>query len=300
MYSQITICSQNLNNFGLPGAVGIRSPKTISTLTERKTALVDRFQNARCDIVAVQELLGRDFEEAQEALGSLAEEWSSREGQQFQVVVGETNAALLHLGFIIDTRLGSIEGSYSFRELEIPSLHRRPRSFLRGPFQILLSNKGVVLNLITFHFKSRGGWDPAGLKWETFRMEMAEALHKVASSALSSGAIVILLGDRNSDASSASAAILRGNYSLSDFQKGQCKVLDDGAVDCEVRESEDFTSLITPQSSIATYHYKNSSHWFDDIVISKDAIQGVVDSGVLSEPRKASDHSLVFAEVELG
>src|SRR5690606_25536237 len=71
----LVLCIQNLQNFGKLEAVRRRDPGVSKEdLQEKTVALVTRFLKARCDVVAVQEVLSNDVLEGNEALAELAKE----------------------------------------------------------------------------------------------------------------------------------------------------------------------------------------------------------------------------------
>src|SRR5690606_32172147 len=135
--------------------------------------------------------------------------------------------------------------------------------------------------LLTFHFKSKAYAqdDPTSLEWETYRMEMAEALRRVVekrhSSAITGGdPILAILGDRNSNFDVASARLLSGMLRLEQFQEeAPCRLSKRGVPLCQAGTSQppalfsvllgDEDARLTP----GTYVYNETYSWLDDILM---------------------------------
>ncbi len=242
--------------------------------------------------------------------------------------MGRSNDRSSRIGFLVakDKKLKILSmTSYARRELPKLIKEERPRFFTRGPFEISLEvetseRKKIVLTIITFHFKSKykGYKDPSKTEWEILRMQSAEGLRKIAEEKISDdndkkSSVVILLGDRNSDYTSASAKILEGVYSLSLFSKSFCKISKKGIPLCEnkVERSPNFISVLTgdPEtfSMKGSYIYKKKYSWIDEILISKlgssyalESKQNLnnYDSGIFRKYEEASDHALGFVRLK--
>ena len=323
--AELTVCNQNLENYGLFQDVRVRVPTTKPDDIVRKGELLaQRIVRAGCDIIAVQELIGSK-ESAEEALAVLGEQIRQRIGRIFEGVVGPSNNKNIRNGFLYATDRVSVENRVSYAELVLPKLteKQRQRYFARGPLEVQFrifpqtDAPSKVITMVAFHFKSKsgGGGDPSGLDYEPWRMEMAEAMRQAVlkrhgKSVQYGGDIVILLGDRNSDFDSASARILEGVLPLSAFQgEAPCRLSKRGVPLCKEGLSgpQTFFSVLTedPQTKMVagTYMYGKTYHWLDDILLGHATLpfgwqtpssRGDYNSGVLYEPLQASDHALVW------
>ncbi|NDC38859.1 MAG: hypothetical protein EBZ48_12550, partial [Proteobacteria bacterium] len=231
---EVTLCSQNLQNLGTYSQSKARLFNiTPEEFDQKRQALVRRFKETGCDIIAVQELLGRSVEEATETLAQLAKLLGSKTNRLFDVVAAESSDPLSRVGFIYARDRVEVQNKLSYARLELPRLtpKERPRQFIRPPMELQFAVKpreeGVskVLTVINFHLKSKAGKerDPVDLEWETYRMQMAEALRRVAenrhaASFASGEALLAIVGDRNSNFDAASARILEGSLVLQQFE----------------------------------------------------------------------------------
>jgi hypothetical protein len=295
---------------------------------EKEISIVRRLVSARCDVIAVQEVVSRSDESSQEVLELLAQALKVGSGRTFTARIGFTNDEGMRNGFLVANDRASIENVLSYHKVELPKLSpdQKPRFFGRAPLEIQIAvkprgdSRPMVVSLINFHFKSRagGGEDPTGLEWETYRMEMAEALRRIIlerhKTGLSgAGNILVVLGDRNSDFDSATAKILDGTLTLGDFQTGApCRLGKRGTPLCQgptVKPPTLFSVLtLDPEVKLlgGTYSRGGRKFWLDDILLagsslgfawSSDGREGDFDSGVVAEPKEASDHSLIYVRL---
>lgn len=328
----ITVCSQNLERYGAYDVfMRLNAGDSALNFGEKEAALVERFRSAGCDVVAVQEVLGNTESEASKSISSLAAAVSAGTGRSYKGLVGDTNDSFIRCGFLFDAERLELKETISYRDDELPKLspHQRPRFFARLPLEIRVSLKSTgarvppELRLVTFHLKSKSGGmkDPAGALWETVRMESAEKLHEglVArnpESFSSGGPVLLVLGDRNSDEKSASAAILRGSLTLSDFQgrEPECSLSKTGSALCEGsstrRDGELLESVLVSDpetgAEAGTHSYRKRTNWLDEILIPAQNLRpaledplraGDYDSGIVAQPRSASDHALVWVRL---
>lgn len=321
---EITICSQNLHMYGAVEELKLKGAP-VENLAERTAGLASRFTEAECDIIAVQELIGRSSETALKGLGILAAELTKRTNKRYELKVGPSGEGNMTLGFIVAKGKGDIVNVTSYDKVELPKLSekQRPRLFSRGPLELQFMARGVegstekAITLVNMHLKSKHGarGDPAGLEWETFRMEMAEGLRRVVEtrhekSFASGQSILVILGDRNSDFDSASAKILEGTLFLKNFQEnGTCRLSKQAVPLCRAESAAPqrlFSVLTTNPYSRnipGTYLYKKEYSWLDDIIMPAESLpfawrtatsEGEYESGVVTEPKGASDHALVY------
>lgn len=324
--SDLVICSQNLKLFGTFDSMSRSNPTfTREKFNQKVDDLVSRFLAAKCDVVAVQEVIGKTLADGESALGQLAARWRERSNRIFQVMTAPPSEGSMTNGFIVALDRAAVIQSLPYGRVQLPKIwsRQKPRLFSRPPFELQVSVKGrdsevvKTISIVNFHFKSkRGGQDdPTGLEWETYRMEMSEGLRRVLEmrhkEAFASGeSILVVLGDRNSNFDVASARILEGSLALSSFgEKGPCRLSKRGVPLC-VAESELPRRLFSVLTSNAgavsypgTFAYKGEYSWLDEIVMPAESLryawqtaysEGVYASGLVSSPEGASDHSLVY------
>jgi len=326
---ELTVCSQNLENFGFLNDVKSRNRKiNAERLQEKEIAIVRRIARVKCDVVAVQEVLGKTEEIAKNALKKLSLRLKRHTNRDFEVKVGASNDKKARLGYLIATDRAKVLGMLSYHKIELPKTapKQKPRLFARGPLELQLRVKGherrfsKVINLINFHFKSKHSAqeDPAQLEWETYRMEMAEALRRIVvnrheRSFTTGDSILIVLGDRNSHFDVASAKILEGVLNLNHFKgDAPCRLSKRGVPLCQPETAKLqilFSALTTdPQSKSVpgTYRYGKVFSWLDDILMPAEsllfarvhpAVEGDYDTGVLYDYSEASDHDMVYVRL---
>lgn len=326
---QVTICSQNLQMYGRYTEVRSRLGNlSVEEFREREAGLVRRMVSARCDIVAVQELVARTDDKADEVVALFAQALRRGSGRVFDGKAGFSNDEGLRNGILVARDRGAIENVVSYHRAELPKLSedQKPRFFGRGPLeaQIRIQPRGEaaseLLTIINFHFKSRAGSadDPTGLGWETYRMEMAEALRRIVlerhrASMSGGGGIVVLAGDRNADFDSATAKILEGVLELEDFKTGApCRLGKRGTPLCQAGRTRapllSSTLTLDPEVFLlgGTYQFGARKFWLDDILLPSAATgfgwtsatqEGDFDSGVIAEPEGVSDHALVYTRL---
>jgi hypothetical protein len=325
--TDLVICSQNLKLFGSFQHLSRSNPSyTRERHNTKINDLIARFISAKCDIVAVQEVIGKTPSDGEAALTELAEVWRARSNRFFKVATAPPSEGSMTNGFLIALDRASVLQTLPYGRVQLTKIasRQKPRLFSRPPFELQISVKAreselvKTVSIVNFHFKSkRGGMDdPTGLEWETYRMEMAEGLrrvleirHKEAFSAPDN--ILVVLGDRNGNFDVASARILDGSLSLASFgERGPCRLSKRGIPLCALDSPLPrrlFSALLGDNSGAisypGTYNYKGEYSWLDDILLPAESlryawrsafIEGAFNSGVVSSPAEASDHSLVY------
>ncbi|MBN8550730.1 MAG: hypothetical protein J0M12_15555 [Deltaproteobacteria bacterium] len=325
----LVICSQNLENFGSYTDSKLRNPTlTPEGYREKERALAQRMASKSCDVIGVQEVLGKDDETALAAMRELADTLRKMTNRFYEVKVGPTLDKMSHVGFLVAKDRAEVQSTLSFAKVELPKIspEEKPRLFIRAPLEIQIRVKGSsdgsakTVVLLNFHFKSRrgGSGDPAELEWETYRMAMAEGIRRITElrhgKALSSAeTILVLLGDRNSNYDCASAKILEGSLVLKNFQDGgSCRLSKRGVPLCQQGSTQpaEFFSVLTndPQTKLlpGTQQYKEEFSWIDDILMPSESLRtawarfdspGDYESGVVYKPKIASDHAMVWVKL---
>ena len=324
----LTICSQNLNNFGPQKLTSVRLGIDAAGYQEKQKAIAQRIISTKCDVVALQEVLSKSEEEGKEILKQLSKEIRFLGGRVFDFQVSSSNENSIRNGFLVAKDRAEIINSLGYSKVELPKISekQKPRLFLRSPFEIQLMTKSLdegkpkSITLINFHSKSKSGSakDPTELEWETYRMEMSEAIRRIVEvrhrpSLLSSENLLVVLGDRNANFDLASAKILEGSLRLSDFMEDSfCRLSKRGVPLCKpgARSTQVLFSVVTddPQSKLrpGTYTYKNVFSFIDDILLPAESLPfawasydkaGDYDSGIVYNPKAASDHAMVYVRL---
>lgn len=303
---ELRVCSQNGHQLG--------ESKSVAALSQ----LAQRVINAKCDIIALQEVVGKTKKEAERSARALVRVLKEQGGRDFQVVVGEANDSPIRNAFLFSPDVVTLEVSESFASENLPMLQvvSKARRSLRGPDAVLLRfNKvgGVPwhLYLVTFHFKSKvQGWkDPTGTQFEATRLEMAEGLRQAVEQKLPTlpqNTVVLTLGDRNSEPGSASAEVLEGHRTIANFRVREgCRIEKDLTAHCSVGDGNPpvFVSAFKNSRSRGSYQYQGRVMFLDDILIRREdswmieGDSGAAMSGVLGTFGKGSDHKLLWVEL---
>ena len=327
--SDLTVCSQNLKLYGTFSTLKVRNPSyTRQEHAEKIAALVERFDAVDCDIIALQEVMGEKEADAKTALDELATQLGKKDNRTFSSRVAPPAEGGMTLGFLIANDRASILNAVSYAKVELPKLaeKQRPRLFLRTPMEIQISvasrngHELKTISIVNFHFKSKRGAasDPTGLEWETYRMEMAEALrriidHRHKQAFASSDSLLLVMGDRNGNYDVASARILEGALVLQEFRaNGACRLSKRGVPICKTGTSlpQRLFSVFARNQRVhslpGTFSYEGEYSWLDDILMPAESLpfawkspytEGEYDSGVVYAPKSASDHALVYVKL---
>lgn len=325
----LVVCSQNLKLFGTYAVMKARSPGYKLSQYELKVEeLVTRFRREQCDVIAVQEVMGKSEAEGKAALSELIRVLRRDTGRIYESRIAPPADGAMTTGFLVAKDRAEILQAFSYARVELPRISKKqkPRIFSRTPLEIQLavtSREGEIrktVSVVNFHFKSKRGGegDPTGLEWETYRMEMSEALRRILearheNSFASGESVLVVLGDRNSNFDVASARILEGSLTLGSFMAGgPCRLSKRGVPLCKV-DSElprKLFSVITsnkeamPQSG--TFSYKGEYSWLDDILMPAESLryawttaysEGSYNAGALYTPKDASDHAMVYVKL---
>ena len=326
----LVVCSQNLKIFGEYDVIKSRGAGKLSkeAYEDRVLALSRRFASANCDIMAVQELIGRNPESLIKGLEVLAKKLKELTNRVYEVKAGPPAEGGMAMGFLSAKDRVEVLNSTSYSAVELPKLtpKQKPRLFTRSPLELqfaVSSREGggrKTVTVVNFHFKSKRGaaGDPSGLEWETYRMEMSEALRRIVErrlkGAFASGeSLLLLAGDRNSNFDVASARILEGTLTLKSFQEtAPCRLTKRGAPICKAGEAhpQRLFSVLTgnpkTKSLPGTFKYKDEYSWLDDILMPAESMpfswvdaasEGISDSGVIYEEPEASDHAMVYVNL---
>jgi hypothetical protein len=149
-------------------------------------------------------------------------------------------------------------------------------------------------------------------------MELAEGLRKIIErlrAKRQEPGFVLALGDRNSQPDSASAAVLSGTNTLDDFSKDGGKLCRTSAkleTTCrpDARNKAFLVDLFASRFrnfgekyNVWSFKFKGHPRLYDEIYIPEDEAWIAQDDngkpmlGVVSRPKRASDHSLMWVDL---
>jgi len=122
--------------------------------------LVSRFMAAKCDVVAVQEVIGKTLADGEAALNQLAARWRERSNRVFSVMTAPPTEGSMTNGFIVALDRASVLQSLPYGRVQLPKIwsRQKPRLFSRPPFEVQLSVKSrdselvKAISLVNFHF----------------------------------------------------------------------------------------------------------------------------------------------------
>lgn len=324
--SRLRICSQNIQRFTE------RSQHWSAEKQERQLEyLVTRMKRAQCDIVALQELVGPSKDESQTIANQIAGALSKRVGAPYSAIVASSNDRVLRNGMLYRADALKVEKILELHREPLPRLQyqRGPAGhYSRGPLAVLFSVTADTperpqryVMPVTMHFKSksRGYKDPTGTEYEILRMQMAEGLRSSIQMHLRempAGTIPLLLGDRNSEHDSATAAVLEGALTLESFRQGSCRVGKSARANCDdsvrpvERVQRPFVGLFSlrrneQQSNEGTHRYRGKATLIDEILVRPGDLgllrrtNGSLAIGLEGEFFKGSDHKLLWAELNI-
>ncbi|MCB0324154.1 MAG: hypothetical protein KDD69_11300 [Bdellovibrionales bacterium] len=312
----VRFCTQNLFRYDDPE----RKTKA-ATRRKQLDALIERMASARCDVVALQEVMGRSKREALQVATRLGTGLSRRTGRQFEAIIGDTNTEDMRNGMLVASDTFTVQKVRSYRREPAPKLSvlGPPTYFPRGPLAVeLLDKRGGRVLVITMHLKSKANaWkDPTGTTFESLRLQLAEGLRRLAlahAAKLGTNTRLVILGDRNSSETSASADVLAGVRTLADFSlSGRCGLDGELRSECEPNRSKEgvLKPLIEWKRSRepkslrgGTYRYRNREEILDEIYVPLDQVSfytrrdGSIAAGLEGRYYRGSDHKLAWAEM---
>jgi hypothetical protein len=315
---EVVICTQNLHNFGTLSEMEKRSKTDKISRNIKIKGLIKRFSDSKCDIIAVQEIIGTKDAGRITALAELVKLLSKHTSKTYRYLIGDGVDKVSRLGFIYSPDTAKLISSISYRKVILPALmeNSRPEFYLRAPlearFMVKSSNNTPrIITLINMHLKSKrgGSRDPAKLDWEIDRMEMSEGIRRIilnrhSESLQNIQKPLIILGDRNSE---------EGIITLKDFRRdAKCRLSKRGVPLCVSPEVEPqlFRSVIVNDKELkyqgGTYYYRKDGMWIDDILLSVPslpyALAGSISNdnytvGLNRSYSEASDHALVWLQL---
>ena len=323
---ELTVCSQNLNNFGLQKKNKKKRGRRKNRASRDRQVqqlghLVERFAVADCDIIAVQEVTGENKGLALGRLRMIANRLSKSESRLYSALVGDSRDSRIRNGFIYATDRVEVVDLESFKSEPIPKLNVRSplHYYSRGPLALKIKVKAQKdkpsrkFALVNVHLKSKANSykDPTKTKFELLRMEMAEGVRRIAQDLSEDGYPALILGDLNSDTDSATVEILSGEKRLKDFREN-CRIDRELTSECKKPKSraEEFTPLFQEAlerkqkiGAGGSFRYKGQFELIDEILIDNGELalakksKKEINVGFEGVFRKGSDHKLLWAKL---
>lgn len=318
--NKLTICSLNLYRLGEKGFKN-ESPEFLS----QRKYLADRIIDEDCDIIALQELVGKKKSKSAAVLHNLINYIHSKsEHRLYKFLLGESNDSWNRNAFIYDSEFLNYKNfkSWNKQTLIKDDIRSSPWSHTRGPISVFFNFKKNKFNIkedilvVNYHLKSKAsGWkDPLGTKFEYQRMLSANGIRDIIKSETNNVPvmpIVVLLGDRNSSNSGASSEVLSGRLNAVDFfRKGTCKISPEGSALCppETFRTPDMIPVLQNKEielgrKIGTYRIGRRLEILDEIYLSSNYYElvlgprGEIRSKTVGEFKKGSDHLLSLVEL---
>jgi hypothetical protein len=135
--SGLRLCTQNIARLGSPD----KKDKRGSGYKGKEEDLLARIEEARCDVIAVQEVYGESKEQAQEMLDQFASRLSRRMGTAFKAYVGESFDPEIRNGILVSALVGHVEQTFSLLHEDLPKLQPLgpASSFIRAPLAVIVS-----------------------------------------------------------------------------------------------------------------------------------------------------------------
>jgi hypothetical protein len=242
--SEVRVCSVNLNNYGIASQVQlIVQREAVNTLPEKEKSIIEGIVSSNCDIVAVQGIIGRDYDRAIEGVQRLVRLLSRITQDNWQGLLGETNHKNAYNGFLLKSDIANVLSTKAYVDLLLPRFGKfQQDKFLRTPFElsVRVSGKGESgpRQLVLISMDLKDSVKERAKEPEALRMQMAEGLrqlvkHNKENLDSKDETIFILLVDRISGEYSPTSFILSGRMRLTDFGiDGNCILNEDDEVEC--------------------------------------------------------------------
>ncbi|MCB0346071.1 MAG: hypothetical protein KDD66_13200 [Bdellovibrionales bacterium] len=272
---ELRICSVNTGGYGLRGEVRklLRGARSLTkNLRTRERSIVKAASTAKCDILALQNVVGRDLVTIREALEILGKKLTKeREDTEWESIVGETNNRFLRNAFLINTKRAAVGRFESFTATLLPrfDIFERPK-FAHGPLEVEVTVKGQGdaetrrIVLLTMNLQERIA--PRKPEPSLERMQMAEAIKQLGMlnqqklNPLDPN-MLFILGELSGDMRSPESYILEGRRQLPDFkQDGICALDEENKTRFTCKEK-----ILRP----AVFLPLNRQSWHGDFVYRK-------------------------------
>lgn len=238
---EITVCSINANNYGTKDIWKSTFRRSdIPKRTVMRRTIIKAIREAGCDLIAVQNILGKDdadaLQSSQEILGYKTEE---RAG--WKTILGAVNREVSRNAILYRDKLKLVAtekftgsrltsfGSFRLDQLGVPPL--------RAVFEVRRAGSDETRNVSVTSFTLKNSVNFSSDETEVRRIQLAEFIRTQTASIKRAESeaetIVILAGNRAGSADSVGTQILEGRYKLADFlSDGACSFNADGTISC--------------------------------------------------------------------
>lgn len=244
---ELRVCTANLNNYGTRDDYRkIFKSKALPTRVRIEASAMRVIARERCDIVALQGVLGITDSFALEGMEKFAKKLSRLTNGEWEVYLGKSSREIVRNGFLYRKDKMEVRRSASFHEVQLTHFGPFPmKEFLRAPVLLAVRVPGKQgapardVLLVTYHF--RKAFVASEKEPDTIRMQMADAVRQIIHTEerkypRDEQPIVVLLGDRMSPQMAPSTQLLEGRLRLLDFtSNGDCKLTPEEKVECEPR-----------------------------------------------------------------
>ena len=242
---EVTVCSLNLDNYGLKKDVGTLLGRRASKRLKRKEkSFVKVVVEVDCDVVALQGVLGDGYGRARAAAERLAKKLKKASKQDWSFFVGGSVHKSSHQAYLVKEENVRAISTFAHSDKRLPWFSPFVlNKFTRTPYEIRLAVKGKgkarSKNLYLLNIDFRQNVKAKEREPEIKKMQQAEGIRQLVELQLSkftsdTPPILLVLGERDSVLGSASAELLEGSIHLRDFKKSQavCELNENGFAKC--------------------------------------------------------------------
>ncbi len=322
---RLRICSQNLAMLYRLSVHAGRNEGKEEWFQQRELDFKHRFQLGRCDIIALQEVVGSTTKEAQRNIQRLAKAVSTK-FLGYHGFVGDTNHKHIRNGFLINRDLYSKVTLSTFSDLTLPTLLKAGHEpqFRRAPVAATIelqekytTHKTKRLTLINSHLisKSTPKGDPTGTEWEVRRIEHGEALRRIATHLDNSQefGLTFLAVDRNAYPTETVSRVLSGELELKSLRaclsslkssSGKISTQEKLATCSKNLKGKALLHSVLEEATrkgvnLYTHQYNKSFHLIDELYSFRREKLNFSKTLSLGSTAGASDHLLITTEVSL-
>ncbi len=236
--AEVTICSINLQSFGLPVEVRRIAPARMATQRARIKSISESINTTGCSIVAAQGLIGKDVITINKVVKIIVSKLEKSTNKKWKGYAAPTNHQLSTNAFFVSDDILSVNTYVSHADIVLPRFGQfKEKSFPRGPFEINVTvsgkdgakNKRIIL--VTMYLNKsikRVNREPIST-----RIQFAEGMRQLVQLIqggidITDPPIIILLGDRSFGKYDIGSKILGGKIRLKDFKaEGGCDIEED-------------------------------------------------------------------------
>ncbi len=246
---EVRLCSLNLNSYGEKSEVQriINVPQA-RRLKRKTKSIVNAILEARCNIVALQGIVGRKRSVAKEGLDFLLGALNKKSETKYEAFLGDNFHSLAYNAFLLDPKTVKFTRSASHEDKLLPRFEEfDEKKFWRAPYELYVTvpgkNGAANKDLVVLNMLIRKSLTSAEGETERARMQNAEGFRQLIDKRQEdvipeNPPIIILAGDRGAPRTTPASQIIEGRMRLTDFRgKDKCVLEEGGKVSCpEPRE----------------------------------------------------------------